>query len=75
VIAPKPRFNSCGVSVSGVTAIPAGSRATFHYALREELPPNRSRTIRFIKDCGVSRERHSFDKNDGCRRGILLEGR
>jgi hypothetical protein len=32
-----------------------------------------SRTIRVVKDCGVSRERHYFDKNDCSRRGILLE--
>jgi hypothetical protein len=32
-------------------------------------------TIRVIKACGVSRERHSFDKNDWSTRGILLEGR
>ncbi len=34
-----------------------------------------SPTIGVIKDCGVSRERHSFDKNDCSRRVNLLEGR
>ncbi len=36
----------------------------FPNLVREGLPTTRSRTIRVIRDCGVSRERHSLDKND-----------
>jgi hypothetical protein len=54
--------------------IVVGDEQSFDNPVREGLPISRSQTIRVAKDCGVSRELHSFDKNDCSRRGIFAGG-
>ncbi len=44
---------------------------SFFFFLKVGLFPSTLDTSGVIKDCGVSRERHSFDMNECSRRGIL----